>query len=50
VPPEVAQERIAAALAAGGTVVSEEAAPRFTVLADPQGNKVCVCTHVGRSD
>jgi DNA-binding NarL/FixJ family response regulator len=39
-----------AALEAGGTLVSDEAAPRFTVLADPQGNKVCVCTHVGRSD
>lgn len=49
VPPEVASERIAAALAAGGTVVDDEVAPRFVVLADPQGNKVCVCTHVGRS-
>jgi len=50
VPPEVAGDRIAAALAAGGTLVSDERAPTFTVLADPQGNKVCVCTHVGRSD
>jgi 4a-hydroxytetrahydrobiopterin dehydratase len=50
VPPEVAPARIAAALAAGGTVVSDDRAPRFTVLADPQGNKVCVCTHIGRSD
>jgi 4a-hydroxytetrahydrobiopterin dehydratase len=50
VPPEVAEGRIAAALAAGGTVVADDRAPRFTVLADPQGNKVCVCTHVGRSD
>jgi 4a-hydroxytetrahydrobiopterin dehydratase len=50
VPPEVAGPRIEAALAAGGTLVSDERAPRFTVLADPQGNKVCVCTHVGRSD
>ncbi|MGN6722605.1 MAG: VOC family protein [Marmoricola sp.] len=49
VPPEVATERIEAAVAAGGTVVSREAEPRFVVLADPQGNKVCVCTHVGRS-
>jgi 4a-hydroxytetrahydrobiopterin dehydratase len=44
VPPEVADERIAAALAAGGVLVSDEAAPRFTVLADPQGNKACVTT------
>jgi 4a-hydroxytetrahydrobiopterin dehydratase len=50
VPPEVAQERIAAAVAAGGTVVSREKEPRFVVLADPQGNKVCVCTHIGRRD
>lgn len=50
VPPEEAEGRIAAALAAGGVLVSDEHAPRFTVLADPQGNKVCVCTHVGRDD
>jgi 4a-hydroxytetrahydrobiopterin dehydratase len=36
-------------VAAGGTVVSAADAPRFTVLADAQGNKVCICTHVGRS-
>jgi 4a-hydroxytetrahydrobiopterin dehydratase len=50
VPPEVAAERIDAALAAGGTLVSDDEAPTFTVLADPQGNKVCVCTQIGRSD
>lgn len=50
VPVEQAKPRIEAALAAGGTLVSDEMAPRFTVLADPQGNKVCVCTHVGRRD
>lgn len=50
VPPEQAQARIDAALAAGGVLVSDERAPQFTVLADPQGNKVCVCTHTGRSD
>lgn len=50
VPPEVASERIAAAVAAGGSVVDDSRAPRFTVLADPQGNKVCVCTHIGRDD
>jgi len=49
VPPEVAQERIDAAVAAGGTIVSTDKAPTFTVLADPQGNKICICTHVGRS-
>lgn len=50
VPPEEAEGRIKKALDAGGTLVSDEAAPRFTVLADPQGNKVCVCTHKGRRD
>jgi 4a-hydroxytetrahydrobiopterin dehydratase len=48
VPPEVADERIAAALAAGGVLVSDEQAPRFTVLADAQGNKVCVTTGLQR--
>ena len=50
VAPEVATARIEAALEAGGTVVADDKAPRFTVLADPQGNKVCVCTHIGRDD
>lgn len=48
VPAELAAGRIAAALAAGGVLVSDEHAPRFTVLADAQGNKVCVTTGLGR--
>ncbi len=48
VPPEVAGTRIEAALAAGGTLVTDERAPAFIVLADPQGNKVCVTTGLGR--
>ena len=48
VPPEVAESRIAAALAAGGVLVSDAEAPRFTVLADAQGNKACVTTGRGR--
>ncbi len=48
VPPEVAGPRIAAALAAGGTLVTDEHAPAFIVLADAQGNKVCVTTGLGR--
>jgi 4a-hydroxytetrahydrobiopterin dehydratase len=40
VPREHADARIAAALAAGGVVVSEE--DGFTILADPDGNKACV--------
>lgn len=46
--PEVADERIAAAVAAGGTVVDASEAPSFTVLADPEGNRVCVCTALDR--
>jgi 4a-hydroxytetrahydrobiopterin dehydratase len=48
VPAEEAAGRIAAALAAGGVLVSEERAPRFTVLADVEGNKCCVTTGLGR--
>lgn len=44
VPPEQVQPRIAAALAAGGTLVSDDEAPSFWVLADPDGNKACLCT------
>lgn len=43
-----ADARIAAACAAGGTIVDASEAPSFTVLADPQGNRVCICTHFGR--
>jgi 4a-hydroxytetrahydrobiopterin dehydratase len=44
VPPEVAEKRIAAAVAAGGTVVDDSRAPSYTVIADQDGNKGCVCT------
>lgn len=49
VPPEVAEARVQAALDAGGTLVSDERAPAFWVLADAQGNKACVTTWQGRS-
>jgi len=48
VPHDVADQRIAAALAAGGTLVSDEAAPAFWVLADPEGNEACICTWQAR--
>ena len=44
VPPEVAEQRIDAAVAAGGAVVDDSHAPSYTVLADADGNKACVCT------
>lgn len=49
VPAEQAEARVAAALAAGGTLVTREFEPRFTVLADAEGNQVCVTTGRGRS-
>ena len=48
VPHDVAQERIKAALDAGGTLVSDERAPAFWVLADAEGNKACICTWESR--
>jgi 4a-hydroxytetrahydrobiopterin dehydratase len=48
VPHDVAAQRIAAALAAGGTLVSDKAAPAFWILADPEGNEACICTWQGR--
>lgn len=49
VPREVAEERVRAAVEAGGTLVSDADAPAFWVLADAHGNKVCVCTAAGRT-
>jgi 4a-hydroxytetrahydrobiopterin dehydratase len=48
VPPELAQSRIEAALAAGGTLRDAGAAPAFWVLADAEGNEACICTWQGR--
>lgn len=48
VPPERVAARMAAALAAGGRLVSDAAAPSFWVLADPEGNEACLCTWQGR--
>ena len=43
-----AEARLAAALAAGGALVSDAEAPSFWVLADPEGNEICICTWQGR--
>jgi 4a-hydroxytetrahydrobiopterin dehydratase len=48
VPHEAASARIGAALAAGGTLLSDRRAPAFWVLADPEGNEACICTWQGR--
>jgi 4a-hydroxytetrahydrobiopterin dehydratase len=42
------EARVAAALDAGGTLVSDASAPSFWVLADAEGNKACVCTFLDR--
>lgn len=44
VDPEQVRPRMDAALAAGGTLVSDAEAPSFWVLADPEGNRACLCT------
>lgn len=46
VAPDVAEQRIAAARAAGGTVVDDSNAPMLTVIADQDGNKGIVCVDV----
>ena len=48
VPHDVAEQRVAAAVAAGGHLVSDRRAPAFWVLADAEGNEVCVCTWQAR--
>jgi len=40
----VAEERIAAAVTAGGIVVDDCQAPSYPVIADPDGNRACLCT------
>ncbi len=48
VPPETVERRVAAALAAGGRLVSDDRAPAFWVLEDAQGNQACLTTWLGR--
>jgi 4a-hydroxytetrahydrobiopterin dehydratase len=49
VPHDQAEARIAAALAAGGRLVSDAYAPKWWILADAEGNEACVATWVGRA-
>ncbi|WP_432992846.1 VOC family protein [Dactylosporangium sp. CA-233914] len=48
VPHEEAESRVAAALAAGGILVSDTHAPAFWVLADAEGNEACITTWQSR--
>jgi 4a-hydroxytetrahydrobiopterin dehydratase len=50
VPPEQAQQRIRAAVEAGGRLAYDAEAPAFWVLADPEGNEACITTWEGRDD
>ncbi|MEQ6899860.1 VOC family protein [Nocardioides sp. YIM 152588] len=48
VPHDVAVTRVAEALAAGGTLLSDDHAPAWWTLSDPEGNVVDVATWQGR--
>ncbi|TDU89468.1 4a-hydroxytetrahydrobiopterin dehydratase [Kribbella voronezhensis] len=48
VPHDQAEARVAAALAAGGRLVSDSYAPKWWVLADAEGNEACIATWLGR--
>jgi 4a-hydroxytetrahydrobiopterin dehydratase len=50
VPHDEVAARIDAALAAGGVLVSRAEAPAFWILADAEGNEVCLCTWQGRDE
>lgn len=46
VAPDVVEQRIAAVLAAGGTVVDDSNSPSLTVIADQDGNRGVLCADV----
>ncbi len=48
VPRDEAESRLQEALAAGGRLVSDAAAPSFWVLEDADGNRSCICSTSGR--
>jgi 4a-hydroxytetrahydrobiopterin dehydratase len=45
---EQAEARVAAAVAAGGTVIYDDLAPAWWTLADPEGNEADIATSTGR--
>ncbi|MEZ5342472.1 MAG: VOC family protein [Acidimicrobiales bacterium] len=49
VPHDDAEGRVAAVLAAGGRLVSDDRAKAFWVLADAEGNEACICTWQDRN-
>ena len=48
VPVDQGEARVRAAIAAGGRLVSDAAAPSYWVLEDAEGNRSCVCTVANR--
>lgn len=48
VPVDEGERRVQAAVAAGGRLVSDRAAPSYWVLEDAEGNRSCVCTVANR--
>lgn len=46
VPTVDAESRVQDVIAAGGDLLTDEHAPDWWVLADPEGNELCVCTTV----
>ena len=48
VPHDIAEQRIAAAIAAGGRLVSDAHARSWWVLADADGNEACISTWLDR--
>jgi len=50
VADDEAEPRVRAALAAGGQLVDDSFARSFWVLADAEGNEVCVCTWTDRDE
>lgn len=47
-PYEQAEARVAAAIAAGGTVIYDKHAPAWWTLADPEGNEADIATSMNR--
>jgi 4a-hydroxytetrahydrobiopterin dehydratase len=50
VPEAETRARLDAVLAAGGRLVTDEHAPRWWVVADPEDNELCICSEDGERD
>ncbi|MCR8899059.1 4a-hydroxytetrahydrobiopterin dehydratase [Gordonia sp. GONU] len=50
VPHDEVHERLQAAITAGGQLLTDEYAPAWWVLADTEGNEICLCTWQERTD